>query len=41
VVKLIEVYPDSVPDRPQLGGHGLMVNADIMSSSIAFRGAIG
>ncbi|HUR93855.1 MAG TPA: CocE/NonD family hydrolase, partial [Gemmatimonadales bacterium] len=30
VVKLIDVYPDSVPDRPQLGGYQLMVNADIM-----------
>jgi hypothetical protein len=30
VVKLIDVYPDSVPDRPRLGGYELMVNADIM-----------
>ena len=30
VVKLIDVYPDSVPDRPGLGGYELMVNADIM-----------
>jgi putative CocE/NonD family hydrolase len=30
VVKLIDVYPDSVPDRPSLGGYELMVNADIM-----------
>jgi hypothetical protein len=30
VVKLIDVYPDSVPDRPGLGGYQLIVNADIM-----------
>jgi hypothetical protein len=30
VVKLIDVYPDTVPDRPQMGGYELMVNADIM-----------
>ena len=30
VVKLIDVYPDSVPDRPHMGGYQLMVNADIM-----------
>lgn len=30
VVKLIDVYPDSVPDRPRMGGWELMVNADIM-----------
>ena len=30
VVKLIDVYPDSVPDHPSLGGYELMVNADIM-----------
>ena len=30
VVKLIDVYPDSVPDRPQMGGYELIVNADIM-----------
>ncbi|MFN8571384.1 MAG: CocE/NonD family hydrolase [Gemmatimonadaceae bacterium] len=30
VVKLIDVYPDSVPERPALGGYELMVNADIM-----------
>ena len=30
VVKLIDVYPDSVADRPQMGGYELMVNADIM-----------
>ncbi|HEX6536812.1 MAG TPA: CocE/NonD family hydrolase [Gemmatimonadaceae bacterium] len=30
VVKLIDVYPDSVPDRPRMGGYELMVNADIM-----------
>jgi uncharacterized protein len=30
VVKLIDVYPDSVPDRPGMGGYQLIVNADIM-----------
>lgn len=30
VVKLIDVYPDSVPDRPRMGGYELIVNADIM-----------
>ena len=30
VVKLIDVYPDSVPDHPSLGGYELMVSADIM-----------
>lgn len=30
VVKLIDVYPDSVPDRPAMAGYQLMVNADIM-----------
>ena len=30
VVKLIDVYPDSVPDRPQMGGYELIVNADIL-----------
>jgi hypothetical protein len=30
VVKLIDVYPDTVADRPQMGGYELMVNADIM-----------
>lgn len=30
VVKLIDVYPDTVSDRPQMGGYELMVNADIM-----------
>jgi uncharacterized protein len=30
VVKLIDVYPDSVPETPRLGGYELMVNADIM-----------
>lgn len=30
VVKLIDVYPDSVAERPELGGYQLMVNADIM-----------
>jgi uncharacterized protein len=30
VVKLIDVYPDSVPDRPRMGGYELMVAADIM-----------
>ena len=30
VVKLIDVYPDSVEDRPTMGGYQLIVNADIM-----------
>jgi len=30
VVKLIDVYPDTVADRPQMGGYQLIVNADIM-----------
>ncbi len=29
-VKLIDVYPDTVPDRPQMGGYELMVTGDIM-----------
>jgi putative CocE/NonD family hydrolase len=30
VVKLIDVYPDSVPDRPEMRGYQLMVAGDIM-----------
>ena len=30
VVKLIDVYPDTVPDRPRMAGYELMVNADIV-----------
>jgi uncharacterized protein len=30
VVKLIDVYPDSVDASPEMGGYELMVNADIM-----------
>jgi len=30
VVKLIDVYPDTVPDRPSMGGYELMVTSDIM-----------
>ncbi|MBK6307079.1 MAG: hypothetical protein IPF47_15695 [Gemmatimonadetes bacterium] len=30
VVKLIDVFPDSVPTNRTLGGYQLMVNADIM-----------
>ena len=30
VVKLIDVYPDTIPDRPRMGGFQLIVNADIM-----------
>jgi hypothetical protein len=30
VVKLIDVYPDSVPGRPEMGGYQLMVAGDIM-----------
>src|SRR5881628_2514901 len=29
-VKLIDVYPDTVPDRPTMGGYELMVTGDIM-----------
>jgi uncharacterized protein len=30
VVKLIDVYPDTVPDRPTMGGYELMVTGDIL-----------
>ncbi len=30
VVKLIDVYPDTVPERPAMGGYELMVTADII-----------
>jgi uncharacterized protein len=30
VVKLIDVYPDSIPDRPSMGGYELMVTGEIM-----------
>jgi putative CocE/NonD family hydrolase len=30
VVKLIDVYPDTVPDRPIMGGYELMVTGEIM-----------
>jgi putative CocE/NonD family hydrolase len=30
VVKLIDVYPDTVAGRPEMGGYQLIVNADIM-----------
>jgi putative CocE/NonD family hydrolase len=30
VVKLIDVFPDSVADRPAMGGYQLIVNADIL-----------
>jgi hypothetical protein len=30
VVKLIDVYPDSVPERPAMGGYQLMVAGDIL-----------
>ena len=30
VVKLIDVYPEDVPDRPAMGGYQLLVNADIL-----------
>ncbi|MEO8634863.1 MAG: CocE/NonD family hydrolase [Gemmatimonadales bacterium] len=30
VVKLIDVYPETVSDRPTMGGYQLMVNADIL-----------
>jgi predicted acyl esterase len=29
VVKLIDVYPDEVPQQPEMGGYQLMVAADI------------
>ncbi|MEO5799010.1 MAG: CocE/NonD family hydrolase [Gemmatimonadales bacterium] len=30
VVKLIDVFPEDVPDHPTMGGYQLMVNADIL-----------
>ena len=30
VVKLIDVFPDTLPDRPAMGGYELMVTGDIM-----------
>ncbi len=30
VVKLIDVYPDSLPDRPAMGGYELMVAGDVL-----------
>jgi putative CocE/NonD family hydrolase len=30
VVKLIDVYPDTVPDRPAMGGYELMVTGEIL-----------
>ncbi len=30
VVKLIDVYPDSVPGNPSMGGYQLMVSSDVM-----------
>jgi uncharacterized protein len=30
VVKLIDVYPDTIPDNPEMGGYELMVTGDIM-----------
>jgi len=30
VVKLIDVYPDTVPERPTMGGYELMVTGEIM-----------
>jgi uncharacterized protein len=30
VVKLIDVYPDSVPERPSMGGYQLMIAGDIL-----------
>ena len=30
MVKLIDVYPDTLPDQPGMGGYQLMVNADIL-----------
>jgi len=30
IVKLIDVYPDSIPERPRMGGYELMVVGEIM-----------
>ena len=30
VVKLIDVYPDEVPSKPELGGYEMMISADIL-----------
>jgi putative CocE/NonD family hydrolase len=30
VVKLIDVFPDTVPDRPAMGGYQLMIAGDVM-----------
>jgi predicted acyl esterase len=30
VVKLIDVYPEEYPERPELGGYQLMISADIL-----------
>lgn len=30
VIKLIDVYPDEVPDQPEMGGYQLMISADIL-----------
>jgi hypothetical protein len=30
VVKLIDVYPDTIPERPTMGGYELMVTGEIM-----------
>ena len=30
VVKLLDIYPDEMPDQPELGGYQLMVAADIL-----------
>jgi len=38
VVKLIDVYPDEVPQTPKMGGYQLMVSADILRGR--FRNAL-
>src|SRR5207247_2609735 len=35
VVKLIDVYPDEVPSRPEMGGYQLAVSMDIFPAATA------
>jgi uncharacterized protein len=37
VAKLIDVYPDTIPERPEMGGYELMVTGEIMRGR--YRGA--
>jgi uncharacterized protein len=39
VVKVIDVYPDEVADRPELGGYQLMISADIFRGRYREGGA--